>query len=73
MDKISEILNNNSALLSDINDHPVLIENIIGILRNIENIELPEILQEYPNEEILDSIKHLDKSYQPRYLIDIFN
>ena len=43
------------------------------IFRNLENLELPEILNEFPNQEIFDDIKHLEKSYKPRYLIDIFN
>jgi len=43
-----------------------------GILRNLENIELPEILDEFPNREILDSMKHLDKSYKSKCLVDIF-
>ena len=42
------------------------------ILRNLENIELPEILNDYPNEDILYDMKHLDKTYKPRFLIDIF-
>ena len=41
-------------------------------LRNLDNIELPEILDEFPNREIMESIKHLDKTYKPRYLIDIY-
>lgn len=41
-------------------------------LKTIKTLELPEILDEYPNREIMDSIKHLDKTYKPRYLIDIF-
>lgn len=40
------------------------------IFSNIDSIELPEVLKDFPNEEILDSIKHLDKTYKPRYLID---
>lgn len=48
-------------------------ESNFTILRDLENIELPEILKEYPNEEILESVKHLDKTYKPRYFIDIFN
>ena len=42
------------------------------ILRNLEDIELPEILNSFPNEEIMESVKHLDKTYKPRYLIDIY-
>lgn len=50
----------------------LLNESNFNILRNIENIELPEILDSYPNGEIMESIKHLNKSYKPKYLIDIF-
>lgn len=41
-------------------------------LRNIENTKLPEEFDNFENNEILESIKHLDKSYKPRYLIDKF-
>ena len=42
------------------------------ILRDLDKIELPEILDEFPNREILDSMKHLDKSYKSKCLVDIF-
>ena len=40
------------------------------VFSNIDNIKLPEVLQKFPNEEILESVKHLDKTYKPRYFID---
>ena len=43
------------------------------ILKHLKEVKLPKILDEFPNQEILDSVKHLEKSYKPRYLIDIFN
>lgn len=43
-----------------------------NILRNLDKVELPKILDEFPNQEILYEMKHLNKSYKPRYLIDIF-
>jgi len=41
-------------------------------LRNIDKMILPEGFDNFENNEILDSIKHLDKNYKPRYLIDKF-
>ena len=41
-------------------------------LRNIESIELPKEIASFENNEIMESIKHLDKSYKPRFLIDKF-
>ena len=45
MDKIREILNNNKGLLSDISNHPVLANNIMGVLKNIE-ATIPEDCRE---------------------------
>ena len=42
------------------------------ILRNLDKIELPNILDDYPNRDILDDMKHLDKTYKPRFLVDIY-
>ena len=41
-------------------------------LRNINNIVLPEEFDNFENNNILESIKKLDKSYKPRFLIDKF-
>ena len=43
------------------------------ILKHIDEVKLPKILDKFPNQEILEDIKHLKKSYKPRYFIDIFN
>lgn len=43
------------------------------ILKGLDSIELPEILDDYPNRDIIDSMKHLDKTYKPRFLVDIFS
>lgn len=42
------------------------------IFRNLNDIELPEVLESYENDAILGSIKKLDKSYTPGFLIDKF-
>ena len=54
MDKITEILKNNVALVSDISNHPVLVNNLLGILRNIE-ANIPEGCRKnfYKNLEVL--------------------
>lgn len=43
------------------------------ILRNLEDLELPRALESSENYEILESIKKLDKSYKPKFLIDKYN
>ena len=41
-------------------------------LRNIEKMNLIKEFESFENNELMDSIKHLDKSYKPKYLIDKF-
>lgn len=47
-------------------------ESNFTILNNLDNLELPEILDNYPNRDILKDMKHLDKTYKPRFLVDIY-
>ena len=42
------------------------------IFRNLDSIELPEVLESYENDAILEGVKKLDKSYTPGFLIDKF-
>lgn len=41
-------------------------------LRNIDKIKLPEEFESYENNNIIESIKKLDKTYKPKFLIDKF-
>ena len=43
------------------------------ILRNLQDIELPRVLESEENYEILESIKKLNNSYKPKFLIDKYN
>lgn len=54
MDKIREIFEKNNKLISDINNHSAIFNNILGILKNIEKI-IPEDCRQnfYNNLEVL--------------------
>lgn len=41
-------------------------------LRHLDEIKLPKEIDSFENNDILESIKKLDKSYKPRFLIDKF-
>lgn len=50
----------------------LLNQSNFSTLRHLNEIKLPEEFDNFENNEILESIKYLDKSYKPRYLIDKF-
>lgn len=50
----------------------LLNQSNFSTLRNIQDIVLPKELESFENNEIIESVKKLDKSYKPRYLIDKF-
>lgn len=50
----------------------ILNQSNFTTLRHIDELKLPKELDNFENNEILDSMKHLDKTYKPRYIIDKF-